>query len=266
MQKLSIITINYNNDIGLEKTLKSIHSQSYSGFEHVLIDGGSTDDSVDIIKSYQDKITYWVSEKDKGIYDAMNKGVLKANNEYVLFLNSGDEFVSSEALSRAMPFVFEKDLISFKINYVGETSIKVVTPPKEMTFSYMYEKTLPNPSTFINKKMYNQVGFYDCSLKIASDWKFFVLALFKFNCSYKRGDVLLVNFYLDGISSNKVMPNEADKVLIENFPRYIKDYEKLIAFERQASTYAYKLFFKLQDYFFFKKLCSLVYKLFFKKL
>ena len=88
--KLSIITINRNNAAGLRRTIESVVSQTYTEFEYIIIDGASTDESVDVIKEYADKITFWVSEPDNGIYNAMNKGILKAKGEYLLFLNSGD--------------------------------------------------------------------------------------------------------------------------------------------------------------------------------
>jgi glycosyltransferase involved in cell wall biosynthesis len=88
--KLSIITINYNNSIGLKKTIESVVSQSCSEFEFIVIDGGSQDVSKEIIELHQSKINYWVSEKDKGIYHAMNKGIRASSGEYILFLNSGD--------------------------------------------------------------------------------------------------------------------------------------------------------------------------------
>ncbi|WP_203257353.1 glycosyltransferase family 2 protein [Hyunsoonleella ulvae] len=263
MGKISIITINYNNSEGLARTLKSIYSQTYTSFETIVIDGGSTDSSVDVILNYKDEISYWVSEKDNGIYNAMNKGIRSANNEYVLFLNSGDVFSSKSALADAIPFIVEEDLISFNINFIGKETVRLVSPPKEMTFSYMYAKTLPHPSTFIKKSLFEIVGFYDESFKIASDWKFYILALFKHNCSYKNVDIPLVDFYLDGVSSGKTVPNEGNKVLEENFSRFISDYEKLIEYEKLSSTYTYKVYYKLRNNYVFKKTCALIYKVFY---
>ena len=88
--KLSVITINYNNAEGLAKTMDSVFRQRFSDFEYIVIDGGSTDGSKDLIVNNQDKIAYWCSEKDSGIYNAMNKGIREASGEYLLFLNSGD--------------------------------------------------------------------------------------------------------------------------------------------------------------------------------
>ena len=106
MPKLSIITINLNNAEGLRKTIPSVISQTYCDFEYIVIDGGSTDGSVDVIKKYADKLSYWVSEPDAGIYNAMNKGIRKAGGEYCQFLNSGDWLVApdvTERMAKDMP-------------------------------------------------------------------------------------------------------------------------------------------------------------------
>ena len=90
--KISVITINYNNKSGLEKTIQSVISQTYFELEYIIIDGGSSDGSIDVIKKYENKIDYWISEQDKGIYNAMNKGIAQAHGEYCNFMNSGDCF------------------------------------------------------------------------------------------------------------------------------------------------------------------------------
>ena len=101
--KLSIITINYNNSIGLRKTIESVVSQTDNTFEYIIVDGGSSDGSVDIIKQYADKISQWVSERDGGIYNAMNKGVRMAHGEYIMFLNSGDILYDNNVIGHVLP-------------------------------------------------------------------------------------------------------------------------------------------------------------------
>ena len=109
--KLSVITINYNNRDGLRQTIESVVGQTYRDFEYIIIDGGSTDGSVDVIKEYADKIDYWVSEKDKGIYNAMNKGVAVALGEYCLFLNSGDTLCHPDVLAQVQKAGTDADII-----------------------------------------------------------------------------------------------------------------------------------------------------------
>ena len=97
---ISIITVSYNAVATIEKTILSVINQSYSNIEYIIIDGGSTDDTLNIIKKYQEKIAYWVSEPDKGIYDAMNKGLARANGDYVVFLNAGDRFPAADTIEK----------------------------------------------------------------------------------------------------------------------------------------------------------------------
>lgn len=108
--QLSIITINRNDAQGLEKTLESIwKKQSFKDFEHIIIDGASTDNSINIIKKYASHLSYWVSEPDKGIYNAMNKGIIKAKGNYLLFLNSGD-WLENDILARVFKKISQKIL------------------------------------------------------------------------------------------------------------------------------------------------------------
>src|SRR5690348_17657794 len=104
MPKLSIITINLNNVKGLQKTMESVFAQTFTDYEYIIIDGGSTDGSVSEIKKHQNKLVYWISENDKGIYNAMNKGIVKANGEYILFMNSGDYLYTDNTIKE----VFQK--------------------------------------------------------------------------------------------------------------------------------------------------------------
>ena len=111
--KYSIITINLNNSAGLRKTIESVVNQTFQDFEYIIIDGGSTDGSVDIIKEYSSRIDYWVSEPDRGIYNAMNKGIVQAHGDYINFMNSGDCFSKNTILEEiyadlSFDFVFGK--------------------------------------------------------------------------------------------------------------------------------------------------------------
>ena len=109
--KLSIITINYNNLAGLRKTVESVLAQTYREFEYIVIDGASTDGSAEYVRAQADKLTYWVSEQDTGIYNAMNKGVRAATGEYVLMLNSGDFLVDEYVVERILPELDGTDIV-----------------------------------------------------------------------------------------------------------------------------------------------------------
>lgn len=224
---LSIITINFNNLEGLKKTMASVLGQTWKEFEYIIIDGGSTDGSAAYIESQKDKIDYWVSEPDSGIYNAMNKGIKVAHGEYLLFLNSGDELFSNQVLNQNNKFLTLYDIIYFNLNVVGEKETFIKKYPDQLLFSYFVNDTLPHPATFIKKAVFNKIGLYDESLKIVSDWKFFIQSICKFNYSYKRIDKTFATFYLDGLSSNSSNSNiiltEKKKVLTSEFKVYIED-------------------------------------------
>ena len=232
MHKLSIITINYNNLEGLKRTVESVVNQTWQEFEYIVIDGGSTDGSLAYIESHSANLNYWVSEPDKGIYNAMNKGVAKATGEYLLFLNSGDLFFNDIILEQNHKFIVEKDLVYFNLNFVDKTKFRTGKYPEQLSFSHFIHDTLPHPATFIKSSLFNKVGLYDESLKIVSDWKFFIVALFKYNSSYIKVDEILTTYYLDGISSDltnqKLIYEERQRVFNTDFKNYIEDINQLL--------------------------------------
>lgn len=233
---LSIITINYNNLDGLKNTVESVINQTWQEFEYIVIDGGSTDGSTEYIKSQSDKIDYWVSESDKGIYNAMNKGIAKAKGEYLLFLNSGDHLFNNNVFENCNQFLAEKDLIYFNLNFVDGTESWIHKYPERLFFSYFILDTLPHPSTFIKRKLFDTTGLYNEDFKVVSDWKFFIESVCKHNCSYSRIDETLSTFYLDGISSKsengKIIFDERQLVLQEGFSAFLNDIDKLNKLEK----------------------------------
>jgi glycosyltransferase involved in cell wall biosynthesis len=224
-KKLSIITINYNNLAGLKRTIESVVNQTWQEFEYIVIDGGSTDGSAEYIQSHSEKLDYWVSEPDKGIYNAMNKGIAKASGEYLLFLNSGDHLYSATVLAENHSAIKEKDLIYFNIVYVDEKGSYAIAYPEALNFSFFYLDTLCHQSTLIKRTLFEKVGLYDENLKLVSDWKFFIVSLFKFDCTYSKVNATLSIYYLDGISAdvdNKQLLNtEREQVLNTDFKGYV---------------------------------------------
>lgn len=229
--KLSIITINYNNLKGLKKTMSSVINQTWQEFEYLIIDGGSNDGSAEYIESQSKHIDYWVSESDKGIYNAMNKGILKATGEYLLFLNSGDHLFSDMVLEKNWHTIGNYDLIYFDIQTIGIGISEISSHPDKLDFSYFYEASISHPGTLIRAKLFNSVGLYDENYKIVSDWKFFITAIFNFHCSYIKINDIISIFYLDGISSklsnNKILLSERQQVLDSDFKNYIEDFREL---------------------------------------
>lgn len=269
MKKLSIITVNYNNFRGLQKTVESVVSQTWQEFDYIVIDGGSTDGSATYLESQKDKITYWVSEPDTGIYNAMNKGIAKATGEYLLFLNSGDHFYTTTILAESHSHLKDFDLIYFDIIHVSKTFSKVVTYPSELVFSDLFFDTLPHQATFIKKNMFDNFGLYDESLKIVSDWKFFILAIFKHECTYHKVNKTLVVFYLDGLSYSLDYSEENNNVLQSNFPAFYSDYRelkklKMINEENQkiVSSNRFQMLLEIEKTTFGKKLVSILFRIY----
>ena len=138
MPKLSIITINYNNLEGLKKTFESVFMQTYQDFEYIVIDGGSTDGSKEYIAENADKINYWVSEPDKGVYHAMNKGIMKANGEYLLFINSGDELFENNTIEKSLSNLHTEEIIAGNLNFISEKNNYTGKALDEVSFIFMY--------------------------------------------------------------------------------------------------------------------------------
>lgn len=234
---ISIITVNYNDKLGLERTLKSVQEQTYTNFEHIIIDGGSTDGSKELIEANKTNFSYWVSEPDNGIYNAMNKGVKAAKGEYLYFLNSGDHFEDLNALDKAQAQLGNHDVVYFNISVVGEANSYIKTCPKELSFMFLHNDLPAHQATFIRKDLFDKYGYYDENLKIVADWKFLILALCKYNASYKYVEDTFSTYYSDGISSleeNKALvKQEREQVLNTEFGIFMNDLKEIFLLRRK---------------------------------
>lgn len=200
---LSIITINRNNAIGLEKTIRSVSCQTFTDFEYIIIDGKSTDGSIECITENSKFITNWLSESDTGIYNAMNKGLMKASGKYCLFLNSGDVLHSSNVLENFFLHKFDQDIVYGDLSYTkNDMNEGVCVYPDVIDFDYLYHFSLPHPATVIKRSLLQKQGGYNEQLKYVSDWVFFIDAIFLYNCSYKHIPVILSDFDIDGVSNS----------------------------------------------------------------
>lgn len=231
-KKISIITVNYNDADGLGRTIQSVISQTYKDFEYIVIDGGSSDSSTSVIKSYEPNISYWISETDNGIYHAMNKGVAQAHGVYCLFLNSGDTFYDERVLEKFVDQNVVEDIVVGKI--LSDKGHFIFTPPQRpISLYYLYSGTVPHQSSFIKTDLLRRYP-YDENLKIVSDWKFFVQAIVLHNCSIKYVDEIVAQFDTNGVSTTnpEKMWKEKERVLSELFPpRVLADYQHMKASE-----------------------------------
>ncbi|MBD8084304.1 glycosyltransferase family 2 protein [Chryseobacterium caseinilyticum] len=261
--KISVITISYNNRQGLEKTLRSVISQTFSDFEYIVIDGGSQDGSKELLEQYSDKITYWVSETDKGIYNAMNKGIAVAKGEYLIFVNSGDHFYNDSSLADAVKYLSGEDIIYGNLEVVAENHTYIKKYPSELSLFYFYYESLPHPSTFIRKDAFEKWGHYDENLKIVSDWKWFLIAICSHQASFRQIDTTVSTFYLDGISagaqSQDKINGERDRTFTHHFPLVKDNLKELLGLqnENRKLQNAEKKFNHLKKYRLVKLLHSL---------
>lgn len=232
MLKLSIITINRNNAAGLRKTIESVVSQTYTDFEYIIIDGASTDDSVNIIKEYAEATLlcgeglgerlYWVSEPDKGIYNAMNKGIKVAKGEYCLFLNSGDCLVDDFIIKKVFDLKLQSDIICGYVSGFENKKKIDFYPPESYTFRHFYGFNIPHQAEFIKRILLVDFSGYNEDLKILSDYEFNIKALLK-NVIFKNIDMQIAIVDLNGISSNgnniQLLNDEGKYVFEKNIPK-----------------------------------------------
>ncbi len=242
--RISVITINLNNLSGLRRTVESVFLQDYPHIEYLIIDGGSNDGSLDFIKSRESKFDYWVSEEDFGIYDAMNKGIIKAKGDYLIFLNSGDYFFSSKSLSSLIDNNMTKDIIYGNMGIEKEGKIEVKKYPRLLTIDYFKNGTIPHPSSLIKRSLFEKFGNYNTNYTIISDWAFFLDVIVKYNVTYHYVDVLVSIFNLEGVSSR---PN-SHKIILEEIASHIKQYYYIYYIRFRAewviSYYARKIWSK----------------------
>jgi glycosyltransferase involved in cell wall biosynthesis len=228
--KLSIITINMNNAHGLRKTIESVISQTFKDFEYIIIDGGSIDGSIEIIRKYASQISYFLSEPDKGIYHAMNKGIKQAKGEFCQFLNSGDLLAtptSTDLILSEMPDCsilygnMFKQMPGGKIIYNKDIPLD--------SFLSFYLGTLNHSPVYIKRSLFERYGLYDENLKIVADWKFFLIAIMLNNEKVCYRDVDVTCFDMTGISSTNSILKEAERreVLKALLPvKILADYDK----------------------------------------
>jgi glycosyltransferase involved in cell wall biosynthesis len=251
MPVLSIITINYNNKAGLEKTVLSVVSQSDKSFEFIVIDGGSTDGSKDVIERYKSETTYSVSEKDNGIYNAQNKGIAKAKGDYCLFLNSGDILASENVFKDIKQHLTGTDVVYGDLITVDSGGKKEhLESPEELDAPHFMVSTLWHPTAFIKRTVFENFGAYNETLKITGDYEFFIRAVLKHKVSTKHVAIPISIFDLSGISNseknNELQTAERKKSWQLNFSESeIEAFEKHTRYVRSREYKVAQLFKKI---------------------
>ena len=209
--RLSIITINRNNAAGLEKTMQSVAAQTFKEFEYIVVDGASSDGSVEVIKKYGPRFACmkWVSEPDAGIYNAMNKGLRMALGDYIQILNSGDCLAADDVTERMVtalenegePSILYGNMV--KCFPDGRKMVDKCFSGQEITMLGMYTGTLNHDPAYIRRDLFEKYGYYDESLKIVSDWKWYLQSVIIGGEKPVYVDMDVTLFDMMGVSENE---------------------------------------------------------------
>lgn len=236
--KLTIITINLNNKVGLEKTINSVINQTFLDFEYIIIDGGSTDGSLEVIENHQKNIQYWISEPDSGVYNAMNKGIKRANGDYLLFLNSGDCLLDTNTLLEVSSNLGTHDIIFGNLRYDREGQFTDASYPDKINFAYLYKNYLPHPASFIKKDSLIAQGLYDETYKICSDWVFFMKAICLENASYLHINQVITIYNTEGLSAQAkqqlTIKTEKERLISSSFQQQVDQYNQISALKMKV--------------------------------
>lgn len=202
-RRLSIITVCLNDRQGLQRTLASIRSQTVQDADLIVVDGGSTDGSVELIKEQESAITIWTSEPDQGIYDAQNKGWYMANTSYVLFMNAGDEFASADVLEKALPELDDRVDILYGDALLARDGERVGRKehPAHLGSAYLMRETVAHQAQFIKRELLEHLEGYDTRYRIAADYDLLARAFWKVKAECRHLPMPVCVFDLQGTSS-----------------------------------------------------------------
>ena len=252
--KYSIITVNYNNKNGLRRTIESVIHQTFRDIEFIVIDGGSTDGSVEILKEYDKHINYWVSEKDNGIYNGMNKGIRKATGEYLNFMNSGDCFYDNDVLQKVDQYGYNADIITGRDYHYSEKKQlgHVSIQPPRLSMITFFTATLDHQSSFIKRELFDNSPYRE-DYRLVSDWIFFTEKVISENKQVQFIPEIVCRREEGGLSEQqaKLNRNEISQWLHHYLPQGVyNDYATLAKLDK---TSLYRLFI-LCDHSFARKL------------
>lgn len=220
--RISIITVSYNSVDTIKDSINSVLSQDYINIEYIIIDGDSKDGTVDIIESFGNKVDYFISEKDKGIYDAMNKGIKAATGDIIGILNSDDFYPNNSVITNVVKNFknFDCDSIYGDLVYVKHNNTsRIVRYWKSEEFSIFKLKRgwmLPHPTFFLKRSLYLKYGLYNTELRSAADYEMILRLLYKYNISVRYIPNILVKMRQGGVSNasllNRIKANKEDSL------------------------------------------------------
>lgn len=247
--KLSIITINRNNAEGLRRTIESVLAQKCHDFEYIIVDGASTDASVDVIKSSalqaEGLSLTWLSESDTGIYNAMNKGVRMCHGEYTLMLNSGDYLVDERVIEQIIPELDGTDIVQGNVitSHAGKETIDRGYGKSDLTFIDVMKGFFLHQASFCRRELFDVYGYFDESYRINGDTVFYAKCLGFGNASFKYVDQNVAYFDMTGISADP--EGKYRKLRAEEDARYLQMFSQRMRELQHKEERKIKLYDKL---------------------
>ena len=214
---VSIVTIVYNGEKHLEQTIQSVLNQTYSNIEYIIIDGGSKDNTINIIEKYSDRLAYWISEKDNGISDAFNKGIAKSTGEIVGLINA-DDWCDFDAIKHVVSSIDDRDVAYGDMAYWKNGVQQMIVYGKHSFLNH--EMSINHPTVFVKRHCYQQYGLFDTNYKYAMDYDY-VLRLEVNNCSFIHVPQILANMRWEGVSDKYWLETCKEALSIKN--KYLPD-------------------------------------------
>lgn len=178
--------------------MQSVFEQTFTDYEYIIIDGGSTDGSREYIEQHKEKLAYWVSEKDGGIYDAMNKGSQMAKGNYLHYLNSADTYFDRDTLKNLFSKCWDEDFVFGNQNLPGYFLKEY---PERLTYDFFCRDAVPHQATIIKRSFFEKYGPFSEKYSMGGDYKFFLEAVFVHQCKYAYSGITMVNYDMNGIST-----------------------------------------------------------------
>jgi len=229
--KISIITVCYNSEKYITSAIESVLNQTYTDIEYIIVDGNSNDGTLGIIQKYDDKITQWISEPDKGLYDAMNKGIEMATGDIVGILNSDDTFYSNTVLAQIAAF-HSSNFIDASVGAIVQHKengkvVRVYSSQNWMPVKLKIGFMPPHPSIFFRRELFGKFGIYELGYTIGADYELICRFFLKHNISWKYSGITTTSMLIGGLSSSgvssyKLITKEIQKALNVNGQIYSK--------------------------------------------
>lgn len=218
--KISIVTVSYNAAAEIEPTLKSVAAQTWRDIEYLVIDGASSDGTLDIVNRYRNAVDVLVSEPDSGIYDAMNKALRLATGDAVIFMNAGDYFYSPYVVELAAEFMQAQPETGvfyggIEVRFTNGTVTEFMPPPESEALEFLICGSLPHQGTFARRSAFALTGLFDTRWRSHADYDWFLKAASDRRIGMKRMDLMVASFGLGGTSS-QLERGERERHLIQN--------------------------------------------------